>query len=84
MTYIYVPFTILLKVSIAKWQDIDSQPKVYESQQNTFIQDVWDIKPTECLTLTCQCNLSVSARTLQIVRVPAGVVPAKFEKEEIH
>ena len=46
MTYIYVPYDVLLRVSIAKCLDIDSEPKVYENQQKAILHYVWDNKPT--------------------------------------
>ena len=46
MTHIYIPHTVLLRVSIAKCLGIDSEPKVYENQQKAILHYVWDNKPT--------------------------------------
>ena len=39
-TYIHVPYDVLLRVSIAKCLDIDSEPKVYENQQKAILHYV--------------------------------------------
>ena len=40
MTHIYIPHTVLLRVSIAECLDIDSQLKVYENQQRAMLHYV--------------------------------------------